>query len=107
MVFNKSPLIDATFAPSWLLQPSFFILTYTFQFLSLQEEFLRSRIKVNGKTNNFGNHVGLERAKSKITLTSDISFSKRSVQHFLLSLPVLTIFQSQIIFYYKSWNIQH
>lgn len=45
------------------------------------EEFLRNRIKVNGKTNNFGNHVGLERAKSKITLTSDISFSKRYLKY--------------------------
>merc|ERR1711964_56873 len=45
------------------------------------EEFLRNRIKVNGKTQNFGNHVSLEKTKSKITLTSDISFSKRYLKY--------------------------
>merc|ERR1712038_1816992 len=41
------------------------------------EKFLQERIKVNGKTNNFGNNVAIERAKSKVAVTSDVPFSKR------------------------------
>ncbi|CAB0003614.1 unnamed protein product [Nesidiocoris tenuis] len=43
------------------------------------EKYLQERIKINGKTNNFGNNVTLERNKMKIILTSDIHFSKRSL----------------------------
>jgi len=42
-----------------------------------QETFLRERIKVNGKTNNFGTNVAIERSKSKVVVTSEIPFSKR------------------------------
>ncbi|KAL5014710.1 hypothetical protein ScPMuIL_008980 [Solemya velum] len=45
------------------------------------EKFLNERIKVNGKTNNFGNNVSVERHKSKINLTSDIPFSKRYLKY--------------------------
>ena len=42
-----------------------------------QEKYLQERIKVNGKTNNFGNAVSLERNKMKLAVNSDIPFSKR------------------------------
>lgn len=45
------------------------------------EKFLQERIKVNGKTGNFGNNVALERNKNKINLTSDIPFSKRYLKY--------------------------
>merc|ERR1712241_1558827 len=41
------------------------------------EKYLQERIKVDGKTGNFGNNVSLERQKTKIVLTSEIPFSKR------------------------------
>ena len=43
----------------------------------LQEAFLQDRIKVDGKTKNFGTNVSIERKKSKVTITSNIDFSKR------------------------------
>merc|ERR1711931_6404 len=45
------------------------------------ETFLQERVKVNGKTNNFGNQVSLERNKSKITLASEVPFSKRYLKY--------------------------
>ncbi|XP_048760431.1 60S ribosomal protein L22-like [Ostrea edulis] len=45
------------------------------------EKFLQERVKVNGKTGNFGNNVALERNKNKINLTSDIPFSKRYLKY--------------------------
>lgn len=42
-----------------------------------QETFLKERIKVNGKTNNFGTNVAIERSKSKVVVSSEIPFSKR------------------------------
>ncbi|XP_073992145.1 uncharacterized protein [Rhodnius prolixus] len=45
------------------------------------EKYLQERIKVNGKTNNFGNNVTLERNKMKIIFTSDIHFSKRYLKY--------------------------
>jgi len=36
---------------------------------------------VNGKTQNLGNVVTIERTKSKITVTSDIPFSKRYLKY--------------------------
>uniref|UniRef100_A0A2K6EBZ5 Large ribosomal subunit protein eL22 n=1 Tax=Macaca nemestrina TaxID=9545 RepID=A0A2K6EBZ5_MACNE len=42
------------------------------------EQFLRERIKVNGKAGNLGGGVvTIERSKSKITVTSEVTFSKR------------------------------
>merc|ERR1712213_221540 len=41
------------------------------------EKYLQERIKVDGKTGNFGNNVSLERQKTKIVLTSEIPFSKK------------------------------
>merc|ERR1712243_41205 len=45
------------------------------------EKFLHERIKVNGKTNNFGSNVAIERNKSKIVITSDVPFSKRYLKY--------------------------
>merc|ERR1711988_994644 len=41
------------------------------------EKFLQERIKVNGKTNNFT----IERAKSKVSINSDVPFSKRYLKY--------------------------
>ena len=46
-------------------------------FVFSQEQFLHERIKVGGKTNNFGNDLSIDRQKNKITVVSDIPFSKR------------------------------
>merc|ERR1711944_64492 len=45
------------------------------------EKFLQERIKVNGKVNNFGNNVTIERAKSKVAINSDVPFSKRYLKY--------------------------
>merc|ERR1712154_152122 len=45
------------------------------------EKYLQERIKVDGKTGNFGNNVSLERQKNKIALTSEIPFSKRYLKY--------------------------
>nr|ALS05071.1 60S ribosomal protein L22 [Centropages tenuiremis] len=45
------------------------------------EKYLQERIKVGGKTSNFGNDVSLERAKTKINLTSNVPFSKRYLKY--------------------------
>lgn len=42
-----------------------------------QEQFLKEKVKVNGKTGNLGNTVHIERLKNKITVTSEKQFSKR------------------------------
>lgn len=42
------------------------------------EQFLQERIKVNSKAGNLGGGaVTIERSKSKVTVTSEVSFSKR------------------------------
>lgn len=47
-------------------------------FLRFQEQFLQERIKVNGKAGNLGGGVvSIERSKSKITVNSEVPFSKR------------------------------
>nr|XP_039257478.1 60S ribosomal protein L22-like isoform X1 [Styela clava] len=45
------------------------------------ENFLKERVKVNGKTNNLGNQVVIELNKTKINITSDIPFSKRYLKY--------------------------
>merc|ERR1712098_229392 len=45
------------------------------------EKYLLQRIKVQGKTNNFGKEVSMERQKTKIALTSDIPFSKMYLKY--------------------------
>ncbi|MEE6501432.1 hypothetical protein FKM82_004177 [Ascaphus truei] len=45
------------------------------------EQFLKERVKVNGKTGNLGNVVHIERLKSKITVVSEKQFSKRYLKY--------------------------
>ena len=45
------------------------------------EEFLRKRIKVEGKTGNLGEEVALTTTDSKVTLTSTVAFSKRYLKY--------------------------
>ncbi|XP_014675077.1 PREDICTED: 60S ribosomal protein L22-like [Priapulus caudatus] len=45
------------------------------------ETFLQQKIKVGGKTNNFGNQIAITKDKSKITVTADIAFSKRYLKY--------------------------
>eukprot|EP00069_Balaena_mysticetus_P009187 bmy_10507T0 len=45
-------------------------------------QFLQERIKVNGKAGNLGGGVvTIERSKSKITVTSEVPFSKRYLKY--------------------------
>ncbi|XP_061422191.1 large ribosomal subunit protein eL22 isoform X1 [Lethenteron reissneri] len=48
-----------------------------------QEQFLKERIKVDGKTGKVSEHsaVTVERSKSKITVSSEIPFSKRYLKY--------------------------
>ncbi|XP_026285520.1 60S ribosomal protein L22 isoform X1 [Frankliniella occidentalis] len=45
------------------------------------EKYLQERIKINGKLNNFGNSLNLERQKMKICVSSEIPFSKRYLKY--------------------------
>ncbi|XP_066203714.1 ribosomal protein eL22-like isoform X2 [Saccopteryx leptura] len=49
------------------------------------EQFLREKVKVNGKTGNLGNVVHIERFKNKITVVSEKQFSKR-IMHLITCL---------------------
>merc|ERR1711948_191398 len=41
------------------------------------EEFLKGRVKVEGKTGNLGKNVSITSTKTKINVSADIDFSKR------------------------------
>merc|ERR1711973_654495 len=45
------------------------------------ETFLKQKIKVNNKVGNLGGHVQVELAKNKITVSSEIAFSKRHLKY--------------------------
>ncbi|XP_040197436.1 60S ribosomal protein L22-like 1 [Rana temporaria] len=45
------------------------------------EQFLKQRVKVNGKTGNLGNVVHIERQKNKINVVSEKQFSKRYLKY--------------------------
>merc|ERR1712244_182668 len=45
------------------------------------EKYLQERIKVDGKTGNFGTNVTLERQKNKIIVASEIPFPKRYLKY--------------------------
>lgn len=52
------------------------------------EKFLQERIKVGGKAGALGDSVTVTRDKSKITVTADSTFSKRSINFaFAVNLP--------------------
>lgn len=60
------------------LQLYFYMILWACLCVSVQEQFLQERIKVNGKSGNLGGGVvSIERSKSKITVTSEVPFSKR------------------------------
>merc|ERR1711997_632252 len=44
------------------------------------EKYLQERIKIAGKTSNFGKEFTMERQKTKLAFTSDIPFSKRCLK---------------------------
>uniref|UniRef100_A0A8D0HDQ8 Ribosomal protein L22 like 1 n=1 Tax=Sphenodon punctatus TaxID=8508 RepID=A0A8D0HDQ8_SPHPU len=45
------------------------------------EQFLKEKVKVNGKTGNLGNVVHIERFKNKISVVSEKQFSKRYLKY--------------------------
>ncbi|XP_064218940.1 ribosomal protein eL22-like [Aotus nancymaae] len=45
------------------------------------EQFLREKVKVNGKTGNLRNAIHIERFKNKITIVSEKEFSKRYLKY--------------------------
>ncbi len=45
------------------------------------ETYLRARVKVGGKTENFGKDVALAREKNRLVLTSAVPFSKRYLKY--------------------------
>ena len=45
------------------------------------ETYLKDRIKVAGKTQNFGKDITLAMAKNRIVLTSSVPFSKRYLKY--------------------------
>ncbi|XP_072931719.1 large ribosomal subunit protein eL22-like [Epargyreus clarus] len=45
------------------------------------EKYLKERVKVEGKTNNLGNHVVIARDKTKVAISADIPFSKRYLKY--------------------------
>ncbi len=74
-------------------------------YLNPKETYLKERIKVNGKTQNLGNLVTVERTKSKITVTSDIPFSKRFCIYFINYLIIyLLIFDLYFLKIFKIFD---
>ncbi|CAF1169295.1 unnamed protein product [Adineta steineri] len=49
--------------------------------LNAFERFLLEKMKINGKTSNLTGNVGVERAKSKISVTSEVPLSKRYMKY--------------------------
>merc|ERR1712088_225435 len=45
------------------------------------EKYLQERIKIAGKTSNFGKEFTMERQKTKLAFTSDVPFSKRYLKN--------------------------
>lgn len=66
------------------LQKNYFALFICTKYNLFQEQYLKSRIKINGKTGNFAGGKGAQHAvtlgrekQTKIVLNSEIPFSKR------------------------------
>jgi large subunit ribosomal protein L22e len=49
--------------------------------LNAFERFLNEKMKINGKTANLGDSVGIEKAKAKISVTSSVPLSKRYMKY--------------------------
>ncbi|ESO90002.1 hypothetical protein LOTGIDRAFT_178960 [Lottia gigantea] len=45
------------------------------------EKYLHERIKVDGRTNNLGKLINIERNKNRIVVSSEIKFSKRYLKY--------------------------
>lgn len=45
------------------------------------DTYLKQHIKLNNKVGNLGTHITTELAKSKITINSDVPFSKRYLKY--------------------------
>merc|ERR1719357_44902 len=45
------------------------------------ERYLHERIKIQGKTNNLEGNVSIDRNKSKVTINSEVPFSKRYLKY--------------------------
>ncbi|KAK6177577.1 hypothetical protein SNE40_015651 [Patella caerulea] len=45
------------------------------------EKYLQERIKVDGRTNNLGKVINIERNKNRIVVSSEIKFSKRYLKY--------------------------
>jgi len=55
-------------------------------------------MKYNGKTNNFGNVISLEKTKTKIIVNSDVPFTKRYVT---IIISNIFIIKRYLIIYYN------
>ena len=68
--------------------------------ISKFEEFLKQKIKVDGKVGNLGKNVSVTSNKTKINVTSDIDFSKRYLKYlakkYLKVKPLKSIQKSNI-----------
>jgi hypothetical protein len=60
---------------SYVLSSSLFSISYNSIFF--QERFLLEKMKINGKTSNLTGSVGIEKAKARISVTSEVPLSKR------------------------------
>jgi len=49
--------------------------------LNAFERFLLEKMKINGKTSNLTGNVGIEKAKAKISVTSEVPLSKRYMKY--------------------------
>jgi len=64
-------------------------------------------MKYNGKTNNFGNVISLEKTKTKIIVNSDVPFTKRYVkQSYYCLLHIFTV-DHYLIQYYNSRYLKY
>jgi len=75
--------------------------------ICLQEKFLQERMKYNGKTNNFGNVISLEKTKTKIIVNSDVPFTKRCVTIILLSIKYFFKTELYLILFYNSRYLKY
>jgi len=63
-------------------------------------------MKYNGKTNNFGNVISLEKTKTKIIVNSDVPFTKRYVTIMLLYFTYFSV-EHYLIWYYNSRYLKY
>jgi large subunit ribosomal protein L22e len=71
------PVEDGIFDLNAFVCIFFFLALVLISETLIQERFLLEKMKINGKTSNLTGNVGVEKAKSKISVTSDVPLSKR------------------------------